>query len=140
MKDVVNVHWEGEMAFEANVSEHRLLFDAKPEVGGNNRGPRPKALLMASLAGCTGMDVVSILKKMKVQPDGLNIVVEGTLAEEHPKAYTALHVIYEFTGDNLPVDKIQRAVELSQDKYCGVSATLKKAVDLTYEIKIIPAK
>jgi putative redox protein len=139
MKDVINVRWAGEMAFEASIGDHKLLFDAKPDAGGNNSGPRPKPLLMASLAGCTGMDVVSILKKMKIEPYDLNILVEGTLTEEHPKTFTAMHLIYEFKGNNLPLDKIQRAVELSQEKYCGVSATLKKSLDLTYEIKIYPA-
>jgi putative redox protein len=136
MKDVINVRWAGDMAFEALVNEHKILMDASPEVGGRNAGPRPKPLLMASLAGCTGMDVISILKKMKVEVTGFNILVEGTLTEEHPKQFTAMHLIYEFTGHNLPPDKIERAIELSQEKYCGVSATLKKAINISYEIKI----
>jgi putative redox protein len=136
MKDVINVKWAGDMAFEASIDGYSLLLDAKPEVGGSNAGPRPKPLLMTSLAGCTGMDVVSILKKMKVELSSFNIRVEGTLTEEHPKQFTAMHVIYEFTGHNLPLDKIKHAIELSQDKYCGVSATLKKAIPITYEITI----
>jgi putative redox protein len=136
MKDVVNVRWAGDMAFEAIVDEHRILVDARPDVGGNNTGPRPKPLMMVSLAGCTGMDVISILKKKKVEVCGFNIKVEGTLTEEHPKQFTAMHLIYEFTGNNLPIDKIKHAIELSQEKYCGVSATLKKAINMSYEIKI----
>jgi putative redox protein len=136
MKDVINVRWAGDMAFEALVNEHKILMDASPEVGGRNAGPRPKPLLMVSLAGCTGMDVISILKKMKVEVTGFNVLVEGTLTEEHPKQFTAMHLIYEFTGHNLPPDKIERAIELSQEKYCGVSATLKKAIKISYEIKI----
>jgi putative redox protein len=111
-------------------------MDAKPNVGGNNAGPRPKPLLMASLAGCTGMDVVSILKKMKVELSSFNVRVEGTISDEHPKLFTAIHLIYEFTGTDLPFNKIKHAIELSQEKYCGVSATLKKAIPVTYEIKI----
>jgi putative redox protein len=136
MKDVINVSWAGGMAFEANLDNHRLIMDAKPEVGGMNTGPRPKPLMMASLAGCTGMDVVSILKKMKVEPESFNMKVEGTLTDEHPKQFTAMHLIYEFTGKNLPQDKIKHAIELSQEKYCGVSATLKNAITLSYEIRI----
>ena len=136
MKDAINVRWTGDMAFEAIVNHHSIVFDAAPEVGGKNTGPRPKPMLMASLAGCTGMDVISILKKMQVEVTAFHVKVEGTLTEEHPKHYTAIHLIYEFTGNQLPVDKIKRAIELSQEKYCGVSATLKKAVDLSYEIKI----
>ena len=90
---------------------------------------------MASLGGCTGMDVVSILKKMKVEVTEFNVRVKETLADEHPKHYTAIHLIYEFSGNNLPLDKIKHAIELSQEKYCGVSATLKKALPITYEIK-----
>jgi putative redox protein len=134
MKDEINVKWAGDMAFEATVDGHRLLFDARTEVGGRNAGPRPKPLLMASLAGCTGMDVVSILKKMKVELAGFNVKAEGTLNEEHPRFFTAIHLTYEFTGNDLPFDKIKHAIELSQDKYCGVSATLKKALTLTYGI------
>lgn len=136
MKDVINVRWTGDMAFEAVVGEHTILVDAKPEVGGKNSGPRPKPLMMVSLAGCTGMDVISILKKMKVEVTGFNVKVEGILTEEHPKQFTAMHLIYEFTGNNLPADKIKHAIELSQEKYCGVSATLKKVINLSYEIKI----
>jgi putative redox protein len=136
MKDIINVNWVGDMAFEANIDGHHILFDSSPSTGGKNAGPRPKPALMASLAGCTGMDVVSILKKMKVELSYFNLIVEGTLTEEHPKQYTAMHLIYEFSGTDLPLDKIKHAIELSQEKYCGVAATLKKAIEITYEIKI----
>jgi putative redox protein len=137
MKDAINVTWKGDMAFEAEVNNHRILVDAKPEVGGKNLGPRPKSLVMVSLAGCTGMDVMSILKKMKVEVDSFNVRVEAELTDEHPKRYTSMHLVYEFSGNDLPLDKIRHAIELSQEKYCGVSATYKKAMDLSYEIKIL---
>ncbi|MBN1790131.1 MAG: OsmC family protein [Bacteroidales bacterium] len=136
MKDAINVKWTGDMAFEAVVDEHRIVMDAKPEVGGKNSGPRPKPLLMVSLAGCTGMDVISILRKMKVEVTGFYMRVIAELTEDHPKRYTAIKLIYEFSGINLPADKLQRAVELSQEKYCGVSATLKDSCEISYEIKI----
>jgi len=136
MKDAINVKWTGDMAFEALVDEHRIVMDARPEVGGKNSGPRPKPLLMVSLAGCTGMDVISILRKMKVEVTGFYMRVIGELTEDHPKRYTAIKLIYEFSGINLPVDKLKRAVELSQEKYCGVSATLKDSCEISYEIKI----
>jgi putative redox protein len=106
-------------------------------VGGNNRGPRPKPLLLLAAGGCTGMDVIPILKKMQVEPDYFNMVVEGEVTEDHPKHYTKMHIIYEFRGKNLPIDKLQKAISLSQDKYCGVAATLKKALPVTWEIKIL---
>jgi putative redox protein len=136
MKDAINVKWTGDMAFETVVDEHKILMDTKPEVGGKNSGPRPKLLLMVSLAGCTGMDVISILKKMKVVVTGFNMQVIGDIAEEHPKRFTAVKLVYEFTGNDLPVDKIRHAIELSQEKYCGVIATLKESVKINYEIKI----
>jgi putative redox protein len=137
MKDTINVRWLGDMGFEAAIREHRILMDAREESGGHNQGPRPKPLLMASLGGCTGMDVVSILKKMKVDFDEFNVRVEGDLAEEHPKLYRSLHIVFEFRGNNLPMERIRHAVELSQEKYCGVSLLLQKAAPVTWEIRIL---
>lgn len=137
MKNTIEVKWMGDMAFEAIIQEHRILMDAKEETGGHNQGPRPKPLLMVSLAGCTGMDVISILKKMKVNPVEFNIRVEGGMADDHPKLFTSMHIIYEFRGDDLPLDKLSRAIELSQDKYCGVNASLKKAMPVTWEIRLL---
>jgi putative redox protein len=92
--------------------------------------------MLAALAGCTGMDVVSILKKMRVPFMGLNIRVEADVTEEHPKHYEKMHIIYEFTGEGLQIEQLKKAVELSQDRYCGVSFVYKKAMELTYEIQI----
>lgn len=136
MTHSVETAWKGNMQFDALVSGHNIVMDALPDVGGENKGARPKQLMLAALAGCTGMDVISILKKMKVEPEAFNIKVEADVTEEHPKHYFKMHVIYEFTGKDLPLDKIQKAVELSQEKYCGVSAAYKKAMPLTWEIKI----
>ena len=137
MKNSINLNWKKGMAFEAEVNGFKIMVDASPEVGGADMGPRPKPLMLVALAGCTGMDVVSILKKMRVEVDDLNIKVEGELTDEHPKEYTKMHIIYEFSGKDLPKDKLQKAIELSQERYCGVSATYKKALDVSYEIKII---
>lgn len=136
-KEIVTTKWLNNMAFEAEVNGHKIILDAVTEVGGEDRGPRPKPLMLMSLGGCTGMDVISILKKMRVEPEKFNVQVEGDLTEEYPKHYYKMHVIYEFTGKDLPMDKLKKAVELSQEKYCGVSAVYKKAMELTYEIKVI---
>lgn len=136
-KQQVKINWLENMAFSAEVNGHKIILDATENVGGENRGPRPKPLMLTALAGCTGMDVVSILKKMRVDVDGFNVYVEGDLTEEHPKQFTQMHVIYEFKGKNLPVEKLQKAVNLSEDRYCGVSAMYRKAIGLTSEIKII---
>ncbi len=135
-KQQVKVDWLENMAFEADVNGHKIVLDAAAAVGGEDRGPRPKPLMLTALAGCTGMDVVSILKKMRVELDGFNVVVEGDLTDEHPKQFYKMHVIYEFTGKNLPLEKLQKAVSLSEERYCGVSALYKKAIELTSEIKI----
>lgn len=136
-KQEVKVDWLENMAFEAEINGHKIVLDAADAVGGEDRGPRPKPLMLTALAGCTGMDVISILKKMRVQPDGFNVSVEGDLTEEHPKQFYKMKVIYEFTGKNLPMEKLQKAVSLSEERYCGVSALYKKAaIELVSEIKI----
>jgi len=106
-------------------------------MGGEDLGPRPKPLMLVALGGCSGMDVISILKKMRVVPDKFNVQVEGELTEEDPKHFYKIHVIYEFTGKDLPMDKLKKAVELSEEKYCGVGAVYKKTMELTSEIKVI---
>jgi putative redox protein len=138
MKHTVDTSWKGNMLFDANVSGHHVMMDALPLVGGEDKGSRPKELMLASLAGCSGMDVVSMLKKMRVEFTAFNIRVEADVTDEHPKHYTRMHIIYEFTGNNLQLDQLKKAVELSQDRYCGVSFVYKKAMEVTYEIIIIP--
>jgi putative redox protein len=129
--------WKGDMAFESLIDGHLLRLDASEEAGGHDTGMRPKKLMLAALAGCTAMDVISILKKMKIEPEVFNVQVDGHLTEEMPKRYDTMKIIYEFKGPNLPVEKIKKAIELSQEKYCGVSATLKGSVELSYEIKLL---
>lgn len=137
MADVkIDIDWKGKMSFDANVQGHKITLDAHEGVGGEDRGPRPKALLMVSLAGCTGMDVVSILKKMRVELDDLNIAVEADSTEEHPKYYHSMKLIYTFVGKNLPLEKLEKAVNLSQDRYCGVNFMLGKTAEITYEIVV----
>lgn len=137
MKHTVKTSWLGKMAFKANVNDLPVIMDSTAEFGGENKGPRPKELLLASLTGCTGMDVVSILKKMQVELEAFNMSIEADVTEEHPKHYTKMHLIYEFKGKNLDRAKLEKAVTLSQDKYCGVSYMFKKFLELTYEIVII---
>ncbi len=137
MTHSIETAWKGNMQFDALVSGHHVIMDALPDAGGEDQGVRPKQLMLAALAGCTGMDVISILRKMKVEPESFNIKVEADVTEEHPKHYNKMHIIYELKGKDLPLDKIQKAVELSQDKYCGVSAAYKKAMPLSWEIKIV---
>ncbi len=137
-KATLTGHLTGKMAFEMEMDGHTLITDAAPEIGGEDKGPRPKRLLLAGLIGCTGIDTMSILKKMKVEVDDLEIHVEADNTEEHPKVYENIKIVYTFKGKDLPEDKIKKAVELSQERYCGVSQMLGKDrnTDLTYEVKI----
>ena len=137
MKHTVDTLWEGNMKFDAVVSGHHVIMDALPAVGGNDEGARPKELMLAALAGCTGMDVISILGKMRVEPTYFNVKVEAEMTEEHPKHYTSMHIIYEFKGENLDMEKLQKAIDLSQERYCGVSYMYRKAMEITNEIKIL---
>jgi len=134
--EVVSTKWLENMSFESEINGHKIIIDAKEEVGGQDRGPRPKTFMLAALGGCTSMDVVSILKKMRIELKSLNVIVEGELSEEHPKRFLKMHVIYEVEGDDLPMDKIEKAVTLSEEKYCSVSAVYKEVIEITSEIRI----
>jgi putative redox protein len=129
------VTWTSGMAFEAEQEGQRIPIDV-PGPDGTSRGVRPKGLLLAGLGGCTGMDVVSILEKMRVPFEGLAVDVSADQSEDHPKVFTAIHVTYRFRGRDLPMDKLARAVQLSQEKYCGVSAMLGKTATITTEIVV----
>lgn len=128
--------WKGEMSFEAELNGHKFMIDAEEAVGGKDRGPRPKPLMLSSLGGCTAMDVISILKKMRVTPDEFSVDVEANNTEEHPKHFDAFTIYYKFKGKNLPKDKIEKAINLSQDRYCGVTLMLSKAAEIKHEIII----
>lgn len=130
MKQKSTITFIDKMAFDVELNGHNFTIDANAGVGGEDRGPRPKALLLSSLGGCTGMDVVSILRKMKVTEYELKIDVSGELTEEHPKIYHTITVEFNFTGNDLPESKIKKAVELSETRYCGVSEMLRKSSKL----------
>ena len=136
MKESVNVKWVNGMAFEAEIMGQKIMIDAEPEHGGQGKGPKPKPLMMVSLAGCTGMDVVSLMNKMRVQYDKMEISVEGELTEEHPKKYIRMTVIFKLKGKNIDRKKVEKAIELSKEKYCGVSASYKKVMELGYKLEI----
>jgi len=128
------ISWLGKMAFDAELNDHHFTLDATEAVGGENKGPRPKGLILTAIAGCTGMDVVSILKKMKVTNYKMDIDVSGELTDEHPKVYHTISVEFKFRGNNLPESKIKKAVDLSETRYCGVSAMIRKAAKIETKI------
>jgi len=136
MADKVSLKWQEGMTFEGVVNGHKLTIDADEKVGGKDKGPRPKALMLMALAGCTSMDVVSILNKMRMPYDAFSVEVESNKTEEHPVVYTDFKIVYKFKGKDLDLEKIRKAVDLSQDRYCGVSAMYKHIGPVTFEIEI----
>lgn len=135
-KTNISAKLKGNMAFEMDINGHTVITDATVENGGNDFGPSPKALLLAGLIGCSGIDIMSITKKMKVDLDDVNVDIEAEVREEDPKIYNYIKIIYRFKGKNVPYDKVERAVKLSMEKYCGVSAMLEKAVPIAYEVVV----
>ncbi|MBT8235022.1 MAG: OsmC family protein [Bacteroidia bacterium] len=127
----VTTRWMGKMAFEStNPSGNNLRIDAGEEDGGEGSGYRPKALMLSSMAGCTGLDVASLMKKMKLDVDDFTIEIVAELSDEHPQIYEKVTMEYHFHGSNLNEKKLQKAIDLSFDKYCGVSEMFKKFADV----------
>ena len=138
MTHKVTTIWKGGMAFEADLGGHKIPMDAAGDDGGKDSGARPKPLLLAALAGCSGMDVVSILEKMREPCTWFEMRTEAETAEEHPKRYVGYKMIYRFKkSDGLDGEKVHKAVELSQNKYCGVSASLKPGAPVEWEIEYV---
>lgn len=127
----VTTVWKENMQFESdNPSGHTVLIDTSEKNGGQNSGLGPKAMMLSSLAGCSGLDVVSVLKKMKTTIDDFKMIVTGELTTEHPVIYHTVTVDYHFYGTELDENKINKAVKLSVDTYCGVLAMFRKFADV----------
>ncbi|MCI4624739.1 MAG: OsmC family protein [Candidatus Magnetoovum sp. WYHC-5] len=118
-------------------SGHAIVMDGDHEVGGNDTGSRPSELLLIAIGGCTGMDVISILRKKKQDVTSFEINVHGDKAGNHPKKFETMTLEYVFKGHNLSEEAVKRACELSFEKYCTVRASLAPGVNITYTYKII---
>jgi len=130
----VTTKWLGDMRFEStNPSGHHLFIDAGEENGGKSEGYRPKALMLSGLAGCSGLDVASLIKKMKLEVDDFKIDIEANLTEEHPKYYDKVAMHFHFYGNHLKEKKLQKAVDLSIEKYCGVLEMFRQFSKLNIE-------
>ncbi len=125
------------MHFLGEIDGFHMDLDADETVGGVGAGPRPHRLLLLALAGCTAMDVISILRKKRQQVSGLNVVVEGSRVEQHPKVYTQIDVLYRVRGNNVDPQAVERSIELSKTRYCPVIGMLGKVAEVTtrYEIE-----
>ncbi|MBM3405408.1 MAG: OsmC family protein [Bacteroidetes bacterium] len=142
MKTEVTTSWLDELAFETEVNGHKFYMENDPIVSGQDRGPRPKPLLLAALGGCTSMDVISILAKMKIVPESFKVHVSADVSEDHPKIYQDMLVVYEIKGPGFEnneeiLKKVKHAVELSTTKYCAVSAMLSKATQISHDIRLL---
>ena len=135
MEHEITLNWLEKMAFESTQPDGykiRLDADENPETSAT----RPKPLLLSALAGCTAMDVVSLLQKMRVDLKKLDIKVKGELTEDHPKYYKSMHITYILSGSNIDREKVEKAISLSQEKYCGVSALFRMAIPVSYSVEI----
>jgi len=124
----------GKMQFNALVNGHTVVMDGHERAGGEDSGPIPKPFVLTALAGCTGMDVAAILNKAGISMADFNIKVTGELSKKAPIEYTSIHLLYEFKGSPEDKEAALNAVSDSQEKYCGVSSMLKKALPVTWEI------
>jgi len=132
----VELTWKDNMLFESNHDSGSLMIDA-PQDENKNRGLRPKALMLSSLAGCGGLDIVSLLKKMRAEVDAFKIDVTAELTDEHPEIYKNVIVTYRFFGKDFKKDKIQKAVDLSVERYCGVMEMFRKFTEVTVNVEYI---
>lgn len=118
-------------------SGHAVAMDAPTDVGGTATGPTPMEMVLIALGGCTGMDVVSILRKMQVNFTRFEMAIHGERAPEYPKNFTKIQIVYKIWGD-IPEEKIKRAIDLSLEKYCSVSNSLKPKAEISYTYQINP--
>jgi putative redox protein len=133
----VSTKWVSDMQFASQIDDHIIQIDTVEAGGGHNKGPKPKALLLSALTGCTGMDVASILNKMHVQYSDFNLIAKADLTDEHPRVYSKIYLIYQIKVKTEDQEKVQKAVNLSKEKYCGVSAMLSMVCPIEFTIEYL---
>lgn len=134
MTHEIEAQWMGKMQFNALVNGHTIIMDAPERVGGEDHGPIPKPFVLSALSGCTGMDVVAILRKADKQVSDFSVKVSGEISKTPPIEYVSVHVVYEFEGPEENREAALGAVDDSQNKYCGVSHMLKKIMPVTWKV------
>jgi putative redox protein len=133
-----NLRWQGGMQFLAEAdSGHALVLDGPPDLGGRNTGVRPMEMILMGLGGCTGVDVVHILKKSRQAVDGVEVKLSAERADTDPKVFTKIHVHFLVKGEKLNPKHVARAVELSAEKYCSASLMLRGSVEITHSHEIV---
>ncbi|MBS1952456.1 MAG: hypothetical protein OJF59_002080 [Cytophagales bacterium] len=134
MKHEIEAQWMGKMQFNALVNGHTVVMDAPERVGGEDRGSIPKPFVLTALSGCTGMDVIALLRKQGKQLTDLNLKVSGEISKQQPIEYVSANIIYEMKGNIEDEQAAFDAVMTSQEKICGVSHMLKKIMPVTWQI------
>lgn len=130
-------HVKGLQFIGDSSSGHAIVMDANSAVGGQNTGPRPMELLLLAAGGCSGMDVISILKKKKQEVTSLEITVKGEKSEDYPKKFTEIYLEFLVKGKNISEEAVKRAIDLSMNKYCSVKATLEGTAKIHFTYRII---
>lgn len=130
----ITLNWKKDSTFETRMNGHTVTIDTSVENGGNDEGVRPKALMLVAMAGCSGLDVVSLFRKMRVCFENLSIDVTAEMSDDIPAVYTSFDVTYHVTGNADDSTRIEKAIRLSQEKYCGVALMMKKIGPITYRI------
>jgi len=130
----IETQWMGKMQFNALVNGHTIIMDAPPRVGGEDNGPIPKPFVLTALSGCTGMDVVKLLQNKGLTLDDFSLKIHGELSKGQPMEYVAIHVVYNLIGNPTDKEAALDAITTSQEKICGVSSMLKKALPVTWEV------
>ncbi|MFN4299598.1 MAG: OsmC family protein [Thermaurantimonas sp.] len=135
MHHKVELFWRGEETFDIHLPDgNTLLVQTESLDTFSSKGLRPKPLMLASLAGCTAIDVVMLMKKMRLDVEAFKVCIIGELTTEHPKFYKKVEIQYHFTGANLDVEKLTRCVKLSEEKYCGVMHMFRQFAQLEIDI------
>jgi putative redox protein len=134
MKHEIETQWMGKMQFNALVNGHTIVMDAPERSGGEDNGAIPKPFILTALSGCTGMDVVALLRKAGIQLQDFNLKVTGEISKQAPIEYVAAHIIYELKGEAQYQEVALNAVMQSQEKICGVSHMLKKIMPVTWQV------
>ncbi len=140
VKKAVVKHIQGVTFMGKSDSNHWVTMDGPEAFGGSDAGIRPKELLLLALGGCTGSDVATILQKKKIKLDGFEMNLSADVQEAHPQVFTKINLEYVFYGKNIPVDAVERAIELSQKTYCSVTAMLQKSIEITHTYRIEESK
>ncbi|MCU0840409.1 MAG: OsmC family protein [Thiobacillaceae bacterium] len=132
------VKWVEDVCFMGEAgSGHALVMDGSPDIGGRNLGPRPMEMLLLGAGGCTSVDVVMILKKSRQAVTGCEVSVEAERADDHPKVFTKIHMHFTVRGRNLKAETVERAIQLSAEKYCSATIMLGRTAAVTHDFEIV---